>query len=219
MKALFGPIAAGLVATLCSFPLAADTLRDIYQLALKNDPRLKAAEATYRANLEVENQAFAAMLPQISGEASYREVDVDQDGFGTIVLPSNEPSVVPQATYQDTRSRIWSVSLSQRLFDLPTWFTFKSGKETTRQAEAQLAYDQQNVIVRVSEAYLNVLRAVDNLRASQAEERATQRQLEQTRQRFDVGLIAITDVHEAQAAYDTVVVQRLTDEGDRKSVV
>ena len=66
----------------------------------------------------------------------------------------------------------------------------------------------------MAEAYFYVLRALDNLEAAKAEERATKRQLEQTQQRFDVGLIAITDVHEAQAVYDNTVVQRLTDEGN-----
>lgn len=213
MKALLGPLAAGLLVMLCSMQAAADTLRDIYQTALENDPKLKAAEAIYRANLEVENQAFSAMLPQIFGEAAYQEQDIETTGEGVITRGSNI-GVAKQTTRLDTRSTLWGVSLNQRLFDLPTWFTFKSSKQTSLQAEAQFAYDQQTMIVRVSEAYLNVLRAVDNLRASEAEERATQRQLEQTQQRFDVGLIAITDVHEAQAAYDAVVVQRLTDEGN-----
>ena len=69
-------------------------------------------------------------------------------------------------------------------------------------AEAQFAADQQELVLRTVEAYTNVLRALDNLKSSQAEEAAFQRQLEQTQQRFEVGLIAITDVHEARAAYD-----------------
>lgn len=213
MTALLRPLALALAMALTSAPLAADTMRDIYELAVENDAQLKAAEATYRANLEVEKQALGAMLPQITGEASYQESDIEQQSTGVIVSNNNIINS-QQLTLQDTDREAWSVSLTQRLFDLTAWFDFKSGKEVTRQAEAQLAFDQQNLIVRVAEAYLNVLRALDNLRASQAEERATQRQLEQTRQRFDVGLIAITDVHEAQAAYDTVVVQRLTDEGN-----
>ena len=97
---------------------------------------------------------------------------------------------------------------------MSAWFRFKSGKERTKQAQAQFSFDQQDVIVRVAEAYFDVLRQIDNLEASKAEERATKRQLEQTQQRFDVGLIAITDVHEARAVFDTTVVRRLTDEGN-----
>ena len=108
----------------------------------------------------------------------------------------------------------YNISLQQKVFDLGAWFNFKSGKAVSKQAEATLAADQQALIIRVAEAYFNVLRARDNLEASKAEEQATKRQLEQTQQRYDVGLIAITDVHEARAVYDNTVVQRLTYEGD-----
>jgi outer membrane protein len=106
------------------------------------------------------------------------------------------------------------VSLNQALFDLSAWFSFQSGKEVTREAEATFASNQQNLIVRVVEAYLLVLRAQDNLSASQAQERAFERQLEQTQQRFEVGLIAITDVYEAQAARDLSQVNRIVDENN-----
>ena len=188
----------------------ADTLADIYELALKNDATLKTAEATYRANIESENQAFSALLPQINAYASHSESDIDSDGsssFGGTVIPTS-------STNRDAETDSWSISLNQNLFDLPVWFSFQQGKELTKQAEAQLAFDQQDLIVRVAEAYFNVLRSIDNLEAAKAEERATKRQLEQTQQRFDVGLIAITDVHEARAVYDSTVVQRLTDEGN-----
>jgi outer membrane protein len=179
-----------------------DTLADIYELALKTDPSLKAAEANYRANLEVEKQAFSAMLPQVTANAT---------------LSNSDTSVPTENTTEDFGSSdvtttTYNLSLSQTLFDLSTWFNFKSGKAVTRQAEAQLAADQQNLIVRVASAYFDVLRAQDNLQASLAEERATQRSLEQTQQRFEVGLIAVTDVHEARAVYDSTVVQRLTFE-------
>ncbi len=205
----------GLALTLM-LPAQADTLQDIYELALRNDARLKAAEATYRANLEVEKQARGALLPQIVGEASYTDSTVRQTSQLTLV----DPDTGDITTEDNRRSRLeserklWSVSLNQALFDLPAWFSYRSGQQTSLQAEAQLAADQQDVIVRVAEAYFNVLRAQDNLEASRAEERAVQRQLEQTQQRFEVGLIAITDVHEAQAAYDNTVVLRLTDEGN-----
>ena len=106
------------------------------------------------------------------------------------------------------------VSLNQALVDLPAWFSFQSGKEFTMQAEATFSANQQNLIVRTVEAYLLVLRAQDNLAASKAQERAFERQLEQTQQRFEVGLIAITDVYEAQAAYDLSQVNRIVDENN-----
>jgi outer membrane protein len=120
----------------------------------------------------------------------------------------------PNNNDTQTDTSAWGVTLDQRVFDMPAWFGFTRGKELTRQAQAQFAADQQELIVRVSEDYFGVLRALDNLNASRAQERANQRQLEQTQQRFDVGLIAITDVHEARAAYDLSVATRLGDEGN-----
>jgi outer membrane protein len=213
MKSLLAPISLAIALCTGSLTVQADTLADIYELSLKNDARLKAAEATFRANIETEKQAFSAMLPQINASAEYSDSDTQNARSSILELNNIQvPSLNDDDT--DSDSTTYAVSLNQTLFDLSTWFSFKSGKETTKQAAAQLAFDQQDVIVRVAEAYFNVLRALDNLEASKAEERATKRQLEQTQQRFDVGLIAITDVHEATAVYDTTVVQRLTDEGN-----
>ncbi|HEB27272.1 MAG TPA: hypothetical protein ENI05_05775 [Porticoccus sp.] len=190
-----------------STAIYADTLADIYELSLRNDAQLKGAEATYRAGIETEEQAFSALLPSINASGRYQEDDFDTTGF-------NRDSATIGESNSDTETTSYDISLQQNLFDLSAWFNFKSGQETTKQAAAQFAFDQQDVIVRVAEAYFDVLRALDNLEASKAEERATKRQLEQTQQRFDVGLIAITDVHEARAVFDTTVVQRLTDEGN-----
>ncbi len=207
MKSLIRPLTISIALVACSSLSTADTLEDTYQLALKNDATLKASEATYKANLETEKQGLSQLLPQINASGDYSESDIDNSS-------NNPASLTPNDYNSKTKQTTVSASLSQTLFDLSAWFTFKSGKETSKQAEAQFAYDQQDLIVRTITAYFNVLRALDNLEAAKAEERATKRQLEQTQQRFDVGLIAITDVHEAQASYDNTVVQRLTDEGD-----
>lgn len=212
MKFLLRPITVAIALCVGSAASQADTLADIYELALRSDARLQAAEATYRANVENEKQAFSALLPQISATAEYSESDSSVFSDQTFIF---DGTVVPSTSGDDSDSdtTTYTLQLTQTLFDLSFWFDFKRGKEITKQAAAQLAFDQQDVIVRVAEAYFDVLRALDNLEASKAEERATKRQLEQTQQRFDVGLIAITDVHEAKAVYDTTVVQRLTDEG------
>ncbi len=212
MKCLIRPLSLAIALCAGSSLTQADTLAEIYEQSLENDPKLKGAEATYRANIETEEQAFSSLLPQVSATGEYRESDT------TDVTSRSLDTIPPQdlVSDDDTESdrTTLTLSLDQTLFDLSTWFTFQQGKETTKQAEAQLAFDQQDVIVRVAEAYFDVLRALDNLEASRAEERATKRQLEQTQQRFDVGLIAITDVHEARAVYDSTVVTRLTDEGN-----
>jgi outer membrane protein len=192
--------------------LQADSLRDIYELALLNDAQLKAEEAQYRANLETENLGRSGLLPQVVGNYSYTDSENDRDALSPRFSETGSINIVETFTETDTTREGYQITLNQPLFDLPAWFSFQSGKEISRQAEATFAANQQNLIVRVVEAYLAVLRAQDNLLASMAQERAFERQLEQTQQRFEVGLIAITDVYEAQAARDLSQVNRIVDE-------
>jgi outer membrane protein len=191
----------------------AESLRDIYELALENDAQLKTEEAQYLARKETENLSRAALLPQVNTSYSYVDSEADRNAqsrdFNRPGLP-----IVNTLSNTDISSDGYSVSLNQALFDLPAWFSFQSGKEISKEAAATFAGNQQNLIVRVVEAYLLVLRAQDNLAASQAQERAFERQLEQSQQRFEVGLIAITDVYEAQAAYDLSRVNRIVDENN-----
>ena len=200
---------AGLLITALPSFSQADTLLDIYELALKNDPQLKAAEATLKAGLESRNIALAALLPQVNGTASRKEFD--REVQTTRTLDSGQNIDIAFDTDGDTNT--YQVSATQALFDLSAFFNFAAGKKQSEKAKADFAVEQQSLITRVTTAYFNVLRAQENLKATQAEERATKRQLEQTQQRFDVGLIAITDVHESQAAYDSTVARRLENEG------
>ena len=202
-----------LVLSAGSSALQAESLRDIYELALQNDAQLKAEEAQYLANLETENLSRSSLLPQIQGNYSYNDSENDRDALSPR-FSADSITIVDTNTQTDTTREGYQLSLNQALFDLPAWFSFQSGKEVTKQAEATFAANQQNLIVRVVEAYLAVLRAQDNLRASLAQERAFERQLEQTQQRFEVGLIAITDVYEAQAARDLSEVNRIVDENN-----
>lgn len=193
--------------------LQAESLRDIYELALENDAQLKAEQAQYLARKETENLSRAALLPQVSTAYTYTDTDSDRNAqsrdFNSPGLP-----ILDTLSNTDIATDGYSVSLNQALFDLPAWFSFQSGKEISKEAEATFAGNQQNLIVRVVEAYLLVLRAQDNLAASRAQERAFERQLEQSQQRFEVGLIAITDVYEAQAAFDLSRVNRIVDENN-----
>jgi outer membrane protein len=204
-------LASGLL--LGSSLLYAESLREIYQLALENDAQLKAERAQFLARSEAEELSRAPLLPQIGAGYSYEDVDRDNS---SINRNFNDPDfgIIKNKTNTDVHTDGYTVSLNQALFDLPAWFQFQSGKELTKEAAATFAGNQQNLIVRVVEAYLLVLRAQDNLRASKAQERAFERQLEQSQQRFEVGLIAITDVYEAQAAFDLARVNRIVDENN-----
>ncbi|WP_439101718.1 TolC family outer membrane protein [Congregibacter sp.] len=191
----------------------AESLRDIYELALENDATLKAQQAQYMAGLEDENAALSVLLPQVTASARTQNSDTDTTSPGIIGFdPSGAPVIGDTFDNTDIDTDTYQVSLQQAIFNLPAWFSFQSGKELSKQVEATFAANQQNLIVRVVQAYLAVLRAQDNLRASVAREEAFGRQLEQNQQRFEVGLIAITDVYESQAAYDLSQVDRISDE-------
>lgn len=192
--------AAGL---LSAAPLTmADTLNQIYELAVKNDHQIKADEAAYRSAREAKAIARASLLPLISANASYSQSDQDitSSGVGPVQTKTNVQS--------------WGATLAQPLLNMSAWFGYKQGEELSNKAEADFSAAQQDLIVRTATAYFNVLRAIDTLEASIAEENANSHQLAQTKQRFEVGLTAITDVHEAQASYDIATAQTLTDRGN-----
>ena len=171
----------------------AETLIDIYQSAVKNDPIAGAARATYKANKETLKQGRAVLLPQLVASSTRVE---------PISIDANNPD-----------KTIYTASLSQSLFNVPAWFQFQSAKKMDQVAEANFATQQQSLIIRVSESYFNVLRAYDNKQTRKAEELAIQRQLEQVTERFEVGLLPITDVHEIQAIFDDATVNSLEANG------
>ncbi|MES2822912.1 MAG: TolC family outer membrane protein [Pseudomonadota bacterium] len=184
---------------------SANSLQDIYKLALENDAQLKADKAGYEAGKENDNIALAGLLPQINADYTYK--DEDRETTNNLLPP-------PTVARKDTeKSAGWGASLRQPLFDMSAWYTYKQGQKLSAQAEAQFGADQQSLIVRVAQAYFNVLRAVDKLEATLAEEDALTHQLDQTKQRFDVGLIAMTEVHEAQAAFDSATAAALEARG------
>ncbi|MCL6272176.1 TolC family outer membrane protein [Sansalvadorimonas sp. 2012CJ34-2] len=193
-RLLTGISAAIMAASSLAYAAESTDLLQVYELALKNDAQLAAAQASLNAAGEAVPQSMASLLPQISAS-----------GFTT----SNRSKTLGTNNVRDGNTHGWSAQLSQPLFNLSSWFTFKRAEHLTAQAEIGLAAEQQNLIMRVAESYFNVLRAEDTLTTAKAEEKAVKRQLEQTIQRFEVGLIAETDVHEARAAYDAARVTHI----------
>jgi outer membrane protein len=188
----------------------ADTLSDIYESALRNDPVLRAARASFNAEREIKNIARGALLPQLAMSGNYTSSEINDDS-NSVIFSNGAPQ--PARGLIDSNETSFRVSLNQAFFDMPSWYSFKGSKALSESAQAQFAADQQSLIIRVSEAYFNVLRAYDNLQTRSAEERAIERQLEQTRERFEVGLLPITDVHEAQAVFDDAAVNSLEARG------
>ena len=181
-----------LLLTLAGF-LKSENLSDVYELALKNDPLLRAAEATYRAGKENKSQGIAGLLPTLSigGSTNWNEYRVEEQ-------------------LQDQyNSNSYYGNINQPIFRLDKWFQFERGTALSESAEAEFAYQQQETMIRVASAYFNVLNSFDNLNAAEAEEKAIQRQKDLAKKRFDVGLAAITEVQETQAAYDLTIVSRI----------
>jgi len=186
------------LAAACLLPLAqwvhAESLLDIYELALDNDAQLKAQEAQYLANVERENIALSALLPQVSAGYGYTENKNETTSQQILGFSqAGVPFVGEGFNESDTTTDGWDVSLSQTLFDLSSWYNFKAGEEFSKQAEAEFAANTQNLIVRVAEAYFGVLRAQDKLADAVAQEKEFERQLKKKRQHMEGGLIEITD--------------------------
>ncbi|MEL4203044.1 outer membrane channel protein TolC [Plesiomonas shigelloides] len=190
------PILIGLSIGSISMSSYADSLLDIYQQAKTNDPVLRKAAADRDGVVEQINQARASLLPQLNAAGT---ADYSRSDFGSVTEKNSTGA---------------KLSLTQSLYDRANWVRLTQAEKKASQAEVNYSAAQQNLILRVANAYFGVLRAQDNLTVILAEKKAVFRQLEQTKQRFDVGLVAITDVQDAQAQYDQVRASQITAQND-----
>lgn len=176
-------------------PLTTKTdLVSVYQEAVDNNADLAAARAQYGAQKEVVPQARAGLLPNLSAGADINNTRTKFD----------EPSMA------STRSgNVYQATLAQPLFRADRWFQLQAAKDINEQASLQLSATEQNLILQSAENYFAVLRAQDNLASTKAEEAAFKRQLDQSNERFDVGLSDKTDVLQSQASYDTARANRI----------
>lgn len=189
----------------------AANLAEIYELAVDNDPQLAAAVAGFKARKEVVPQARAGILPNIS--AGLRTTDNKRTSPDFNEDPTSPTGFTVTTITQYYNDNAWSATLSQPVFNMARWFQFKQAQDLRAQAMANLTIEQQELIFRVADSYLSILEAQDRLDAAIAERDAVKRQLEQVQQRFDVGLVAITDVLESTAAYDGSTVNVIEAEG------
>jgi len=195
------PLACLFVALALTSAAAARDLVGVYEDALKSDPQIRQADATRLASREARPQAWAALLPQVSGALSRSQDRVDGSEGNVTAAGAQAPG--SELFGQTTTSKAWSLNLRESLFSWSNWMAVKQADIEVVQAEATYQAAQQNLILRVAQAYFNVLSALDGLEANQASLEAISRQLDQADKRFEVGLIAITDVQEAKAARDT----------------
>jgi outer membrane protein len=184
---------------------AADLLA-VYQRALQNDPQLKEAEANRLAALESKPQALAALLPQPVGSGTVsKEQDKGQSNEVETVQANgqNFSESFPFNGRVSTVSHKYGVDLKQNLFRWENWVALQRADAQVAQAEADYQAAQQDLIARVAQRYFDVLAAQDDLDAQHGNLASVNRQLEQAEKRYEVGLIAVTDVQEARAAHDS----------------
>lgn len=173
---------------------ASTGLVDVYRLALDADQTFQMATSEYLAAREAVPLAAAKLLPDLDAAASFTHVRTEN---------KNPDSTV------ETETGVVKLTLSQPIIDLAEWRALGSAKATVRAARNRYEHAAQDLLLRVAERYFAVLEAHDVLRYSQAQTASLGRQRAQTQARFDVGLDAITELHEVNAQYDTAVAAEL----------
>jgi len=163
----------------------------VHDLALKSDPRLKAAEYRREATAENKTQAWSNLLPQLGASGNWNK--------------GNTKTTIPDLDFKDERTkadRNYGLRLQQSLYDQANYEQLDVARGQITQADAIYQTVYLDFLLRVSDSYFIVLTLMDGVTFAEAEELALKRQYEQAEQRFEVGLTAVTDVHEAKASYD-----------------
>jgi outer membrane protein len=191
------------VATMLAAPVHGADLLSVYDQALVNDPQIREAEATRRAVHEAKPQALGALLPQVSGTASRSRSWSDGNSFNQFQFSGS-----PTVTTSDTSGKSinnndqWGLNIRQSVFSWANWVNLRMANHEVAQSEADYLTALQSLAQRVAQQYFTVLQAQDTVEANEAARDAVALQLQQAERRFEVGLIAITDVQETRAERD-----------------
>jgi outer membrane protein len=192
--------------TLFGGALQAADLLSVYERALQNDPQIREADANRLASRESKPQALSALLPQLNATGGFSQDDQEFSRTELFDLDADDPNnplaPVSISSDADGDTTQYSLTLRQTVFRWDQWVALRRADSQVAQAEADYQAAQQDLILRTSQRYFDVLAAQDTVDAAQATLEAFSRQLEQADKRFEVGLIAITDVQEARAAHD-----------------
>lgn len=198
------PILAALLASaFFSLNAGATDLLQVYKDALANDAQFASARSALTAGQEKVVQGRAGLLPTIGLTGS--------DTRSRVTSQSDLP--VPDRSFT-TSSNSWTLGLTQPLFRWGNWEQYEQSKLSVVASEAQFAQSRQDLIVRVGQAYFDVLAAQDTLATLQAQKIATGEQLASAKRNFEVGTSTITDTHEAQARYDLITAQEFAAQSD-----
>ena len=182
---------------------AATTLVELYDISLEADPEYQGAVAANMAAQELTPQARSFLLPNLSagGAVRHNYADVIKSGTG----PTGDTDWGDQQA---------DITLTQPIYARDLFIALDQADLRTKQANAEFAFARQELMLRVAERYFGVLRARDQLDFAKAALEAFGQQLKQAQQRFEVGLIAITDVEEAQSGFDLATADVIAAEND-----
>ena len=181
-------------------PAIGEDLVDIYREALRADPAIAAAQANWVATQEKTPQALAGLLPNITAAASGNVYTFDQN-------LRSDPQIDVNRNFRQYNA---IVSASQPLFRYQNLVLYDQSKQQVTQADYVLSSAQQDLIVRVTIAYFDILLAEFNIELAESQKKAVVEQLAQAKRNFEVGVATITDTNEAQAKYDAIVAQEIT---------
>jgi outer membrane protein len=200
---------ASFIALALAVPLASgQDLLTTYEQAQQRDPLIHQAEATRNAALENKPQSIARLLPTLSVTANLnRNWILTKSGNPTQTLLAGGNNV----TFWNTAP---TLTLSQPVYHHELWVQLSQADNQVAQAEAEFEAAQQNLMLRTANAYFDILYAQDSLEFSRMERESIERQLEQANARFEVGLIAITDVNAAKAGFDQARANEIKSEND-----
>ncbi len=201
MKKTLSTLIIAITAAIGSTHAQADDLLTVYQQALLNDPVVLKSQAQFMIVKEDITQARSILLPQINATGGL--------STGEQEFVANDNITV---NTQESTSLTYGASLNMQLYHHDSWLRLGNAEKAAHQSDLTYQVAKQDLITRVTAAYFDLLSTKDDLVFATAEKEAIARQLEQTKQRFSVGLTAITDVYEAQAQFDSAVTEEIRAE-------
>ena len=181
-----------------SFNVVANDLLSIYQEALEKDPDFNAKKADLKISKEYLNQARSGLLPQLRFSASTNWNEYYQE----------------RVLQNDYNTFSYNLNLSQPIFRLDSWFVTRQAKQNYEAAEARFAYQQQDLMIRVTQAYFKVLSAKSTLKSAEATEKALNNQYQTVTQRFNSGAASRIELAEAKSAFNRAQSDRVLAEGN-----
>jgi outer membrane protein len=190
------------------------TLWDVYALAVDNDPTFATAEATYRAALENKPIALSAYLPNI-GATAQRQIDRSSGEVPLTYDPATNAYIESNGRFRSYTTS-YAAQLTQPIFNWSAWQSIRQADATVAQAQALYVAAQQDLLVRTASAYFDVVTARDTLAADHAAAVASGRELDQSKAKYRAGSGTVTDVQNAQAAYDQTVA---TEIASRQAII